>query len=99
MSNSPGIETPAIKQVVVEVAAANERPFYINSGGDEPVSASLVCGYFCCHGQPFNPLLGKAQCMIKEADTRDAASFGAVPQSSEKRAASETVLRLAAGAG
>ena len=98
-SDSPGIETCAIKQVVIEVAAANERPFYINSGGDEPVSASLVCDYFCCHGRPFNPLLEKAQSMIKDADTRDAASFGAVPQSSGKRAASEIVLRLATGAG
>jgi Cupin len=99
MSSGPGIEAPATKQVVVEVAATNQRPFYINSGGDEPVSASLVCGYFACDARPFNPLLENLPRVIKAADTRGPASLAAVPQSSAKRAGSETVLGLAAGAG
>jgi len=36
MSNSPGVEAPATKQVVVEIAAANKRSLYINRGSDEP---------------------------------------------------------------
>ena len=95
MSNSPGVEAPATKQVVVEIAAANERSLYINRGSDEPVSAGLVCGYFAGDTQPFNSLLENLPRMIKAAE----ASLAAVPQPSKKRAGSETVLRPAAVAG
>lgn len=93
------MEAPATQQDVVEVATANQRPFSINGGGDEPLSASLVCGYFACDACSFNPLLENLAGVIKAAHTRGAAWLAAVPQSSEKCAGSETVLRLAAGAG
>jgi hypothetical protein len=93
------MEAPATQQDVVEVAAANQRPFYINGGGDEPLSASLVCGYFARDARPFNPLLENLAGVTKAANTRGAAWLAAVPQSSENRAGSETVLRLAAGTG
>ena len=95
MSNSPGVEAPATKQVGVEIAAANERSLYINRGSDEPVSAGLVCGFFAGDTQPFNSLLENPPRMIKAAE----ASLAAVPQPSKKRAGSETVLRPAAVAG
>jgi hypothetical protein len=102
MSNNPGVEAPATKQAVVEVAAANKRPLYINHinrGGDEPVSAGLICSYFARDTRPFNPLLENLPRVIKAADTRGAVSLAAVPQSSERRAGGQTALRLAAGTG
>jgi hypothetical protein len=93
------MEAPATQQDVVEAAAANQRPFYINGGGDEPLSASLVCGYFAYDACSFNPLLENLAGTIKAANARGAAWLAAIPPSSEKRAGSETVLRLAAGTG
>jgi len=100
MSDGPSVEAHATKQAVVEVAAANKRPpLYINRGGDEPVSAGLVCGYFACATRPFNSMLENLPRVIMAADTRGVAWLAAVPQSSEKRAGCETVRRFAAGAG
>jgi AraC-like DNA-binding protein len=99
MSSSPGMEAPPTTQDVVEVAAANQRPFHINCGGDGPVSASLVCGYLACDARPFNPVLENLPRVIKATDKSQSnagwlAQFVrfAVAESSEKRVGGETML-------
>src|SRR5215470_6035283 len=97
MSSSPGMNAPPTTRDVVEVAAASQRPFHFNCGGDGPISASLVCGYLACDAQPFNPLLENLPRVIKATDSSNAGWLAqfvrfAVAEASEKRAGSETVL-------
>jgi AraC-like DNA-binding protein len=99
MSSSVGMDAPPTTQDVVDVAAANQRPFHINCGGAGPVSANLVCGYLACDAQPFNPLLENLPRVIKATESKNNEAGWlsqfvrfAVAEASEKRAGGETVL-------
>ena len=76
----------------------SQLPFFINYGGDGPVSAKLVCGYLACDAQPFNPLLDNLPPVIKAGDKgRRAGWLGqfirlAMMESADKRAGGESVL-------
>ena len=43
-------------------------PFFLNYGGDGPISAKFVCGFLACDAQPFNPLLDNLLPVIKAGD-------------------------------
>jgi Cupin len=79
--------------------SAGRLPFFINYGGDGPVSAKLVCGYLACDARPFNPLIENLPPVIKAGGPQDgdAGWLGqfirvAVMESADKRAGGESVL-------
>ena len=83
----------------LDAAAAGQLPFFINYGGEGPVSAKFVCGYLACDAQPFNPLLDNLPPVIKVRGNRgDDANWlsqfirVAALESANKRAGGESVL-------
>jgi AraC-like DNA-binding protein len=98
MSSSPGLRAPATPDAL-EASAAARLPFFVNHGGDGPVSARLVCGFLACDAKPFNPLFDNLPRMIKAAD-RNGADAGwlrqfirfAMDESADRRAGGESVL-------
>jgi AraC-like DNA-binding protein len=99
MSSSPGMRADPIAPDALNTSAASQLPFFINYGGDGPVSARLVCGYLACDARPFNPLLENLPPVIKAGGSPDgdAGWLGqfirvAVMESADKRAGGESVL-------
>ena len=99
MSSSPGMRAEAVPARALDAATLSQLPFFLNYGGDGPVSAKLVCGFLACDAQPFNPLLDNLPPVIKAGDSEgsDARWLGqfirlATMESSDKRAGGESVL-------
>lgn len=57
MSSSPGLRADPAARGALDAATGSQLPFFIHYGGDGPASAQLICGFFACDAQPFNPLL------------------------------------------
>ncbi|MFA5956327.1 AraC family transcriptional regulator [Hyphomicrobium sp.] len=96
LASSPGMRGP---RGALDAAAAGQLPFFINYGGDGPVSAKFVCGYLACDAQPFNPLLENLPAVIKVGGKQgDDANWlsqfirVAMLESANKRAGGESVL-------
>jgi len=102
LSSSPGMRAhrvPPDALNALDAAAAGQLPFFINYGGDGPVSAKFVCGYLACDAQPFNPLLENLPSVIKVRGKQgDDANWlsqfirVALLESANKRAGGESVL-------
>ncbi len=100
LSSSPGMSALRVVALdALDAAAAGQLPFFINYGGDGPVSAKLVCGYLVCDSQPFNPLLENLPPVIKvggkEGDDANWLSQFirvATLEAANKRAGGESVL-------
>ncbi len=99
LSSSPGMRADPCAPSALDAVAESQLPFFINYGGDGPVSAKLVCGYLACDAQPFNPLLENLPPVIKAGDPKggDAGWLGqfirlAMMESADKRAGGESVL-------
>ena len=99
MSSSPGMRADPVAPDALNAATAAQLPFFINYGGDGPVSAKLVCGFLACDARPFNPLLENLPPVIKAGGSQDgdAGWLGqfirvAVMESADKRAGGESVL-------
>ena len=102
LSSSPGMRARRIAPGALDAldaAAAGQLPFFINYGGDGPVSAKFVCGYLACDAQPFNPLLENLPSVIKVRGKQgDDANWlsqfirVAMLESANKRAGGESVL-------
>jgi AraC-like DNA-binding protein len=102
LSSSPGMRAHRVSPGALEAldaAAAGQLPFFINYGGDGPVSAKFVCGYLACDAQPFNPLLENLPSVIKVRSKQgDDANWlsefirVAMVESANKRAGGESVL-------
>ena len=102
LSSSPGMRARRIAPGALDAldaAAAGQLPFFINYGGDGPVSAKFVCGYLACDAQPFNPLLENLPSVIKvKGKQGDDANWlsqfirVAMLESANKRAGGESVL-------
>ncbi|MGZ5850129.1 MAG: cupin domain-containing protein, partial [Methyloceanibacter sp.] len=99
LSSSPGMRADPCAPSALDAVAGSQLPFFINYGGDGPVSAKLVCGYLACDAQPFNPLIENLPPVIKAGDPKggDAGWLGqfirlATMESADKRAGGESVL-------
>lgn len=99
MSSGPGMRADPFPPDALDVATANQLPFFVNHCSDGPASAKLVCGYLACDARPFNPLFDNLPPVIKAGDRRNAEAglLGqfirfAVMESTEKRAGGESVL-------
>lgn len=99
MSSAPGVRAIPATRDVIEIAAASERPFRINCGGDTATPTRLVCGYLACDARPFNPLVDNLPPVITSGDAAGTDGGGlahfvryAVAEVSEKRVGGETVL-------
>jgi AraC-like DNA-binding protein len=102
LSSGPGMRAnrvPPGAHDVLDAAAGGQLPFFINYGGDGPVSAKFVCGYLACDAQPFNPLLENLPPVIKvgieqghDADWLSQFIRVAMLESANKRAGGESVL-------
>ncbi len=99
VSSSPGMRADPLGPSAHEAAAGHQLPFFINLGGEGPVSTRLVCGFLACDAQPFNPLLDNLPPVIKVADTgaEDARWLSqfirvAASEATERRAGGESVL-------
>jgi AraC-like DNA-binding protein len=99
LSSSPGMRADPCAPSALDAVAGSQLPFFINCGGDGPVSAKLVCGYLACDAQPFNPLIENLPPVIKAGDPKggDAGWLGqfirlATMESADKRAGGEIVL-------
>jgi AraC-like DNA-binding protein len=99
MSSSLGMRANPVVPDALNAANAGRLPFFINYGGDGPVSAKLVCGYLACDARPFNPLIENLPPVIKAGGPQDgdAGWLGqfirvAVMESADKRAGGESVL-------
>ena len=57
VSSAPGMRAEPNFEVYRKSDADNARPFVLQTGGDGPSSARLICGFFSCDARPFNPLL------------------------------------------
>src|SRR5262249_51764425 len=71
MSSSPGMRADPVALDALNAATAAQLPFFINYGGDGPVSAKLVCGFLACDARPFNPLLENLPPVIKAGGSQD----------------------------
>ncbi len=99
LSSSPGMRADPCAPSALDAVAESQLPFFINYGGDGPVSAKLVCGYLACDAQPFNPLLENLPPVIKAGDPKggDAGWLGqfirlTMMESADKRAGGESIL-------
>ena len=99
LSSSPGMRAHRVAPDALDAAAAGQLPFFINYGGEGPVSAKFVCGYLACDAQPFNPLLDNLPPVIKvRGNQGDDANWlsqfirVAMLESANKRAGGESVL-------
>ena len=99
LSSSPGMRADRVAPDALDAAAAGQLPFFINYGGEGPVSAKFVCGYLACDAQPFNPLLDNLPPVIKvRGNQGDDANWlsqfirVAALESANKRAGGESVL-------
>lgn len=99
MSSSPGMRADPVASDALDAATGSQLPFFVNYGGDGPISAKLVCGFLACDAQPFNPLLDTLPPVIKAGDKQgsDAGWLGqfirlAMMESTDKRAGGESVL-------
>jgi AraC-like DNA-binding protein len=99
LSSRPGMRADPAAKAPLDLASVDQLPFFLNYGGDGPVSAKFVCGYLACDAQPFNPLLENLPPVIKGGDPNhsDAGWLGqflrfAVMEAKDKRAGGESVL-------
>jgi AraC-like DNA-binding protein len=99
MSSHPGLPGAPSTADVIDIATAGELPFFINCGGDGPVSTRLVCGYLACDVGPFNPLFENLPRVITagQSDGSENAWLEqfirfAVNESSRKRTGHEIIL-------
>ncbi|MBI3708127.1 MAG: AraC family transcriptional regulator [Proteobacteria bacterium] len=99
MSSSPGMRADPVAAEAIAAIAAGRLPFFVNYGGDGPISTKAVCGFLACDAQPFNPLLDNLPPVIKVGDPRggDAGWLGqfirvARMESADKRAGGESIL-------
>ena len=68
MSSSPGMRADPVTPDALDAVTAGQLPFFVNYGGDGPVTAKLVCGFLACDARPFNPLLDNLPPVIKAGD-------------------------------
>ena len=99
LSSSPGMRADPTAPGPLDTLSGSQLPFFLNYGGDGPISAKFVCGYLACDAQPFNPLLDNLPRVIKAGDPQgsDAGWLGqfirlAMMESADKRAGGESVL-------
>jgi AraC-like DNA-binding protein len=99
LSSSPGMRADSVATAPLDIASGGQLPFFLNYGGDGPISAKFVCGYLACYAQPFNPLLENLPPVIKTGDPQhaDEGWLGqflrfAMMEAAEKRAGGESVL-------
>jgi AraC-like DNA-binding protein len=99
LASSPGMRADPVSAETLDAASASPLPFSVNYGGDGPISAKVVCGFFACDAEPFNPLLDNLPPVIKSGDRAgdDARWLDqfirlAAMESAEKRAGGEGVL-------
>jgi AraC-like DNA-binding protein len=99
LSSSPGMRADPVALGPLDAVPGSQLPFFINYGGDGPISAKFVCGFLACDAQPFNPLLDNLPPVIKAGDGQasDANWLGqfirlAMIESADKRAGGESVL-------
>lgn len=98
VSSHPGMRAAAAPGAL-DAAAGIQLPFFVNYGGEGPISARFVCGFLACDAQPFNPLLDNLPPVIKVGGSRggDSGWLGqfirlATVESADKRAGGESVL-------
>ena len=99
LSSNPGMRAEPRPPGALDGIASNQLPFFLNYGGEGPVSAKFVCGYLACDAHPFNPLLDSLPPLIKAGDPQggDKGWLGqfirlATMESADKRAGGESVL-------
>lgn len=57
VSSAPGMRAEPGLEVYRKSAEDHAPPFVLQTGGDGPSDARLICGFFSCDARPFNPLL------------------------------------------
>ena len=80
--------------------ASTQLPFFVNYGGDGPITARFVCGFLACDAHPFNPLLDSLPPVIKSGDPHGSDTgwlgqfirLAMIEESADKRAGGESVL-------
>ena len=99
LSSNPGMRAEPRPPRALDGIAGTQLPFFLNYGGDGPITAKFVCGYLACDAHPFNPLLDSLPPVIKAGDPRggDKGWLGqfirlATMESADKRAGGESVL-------
>jgi AraC-like DNA-binding protein/quercetin dioxygenase-like cupin family protein len=57
VSSAPGMRAKPVLDVYRKTKENDAVPFLLETGGDGPRDAHLICGFFSCDVRPFNPLL------------------------------------------
>jgi AraC-like DNA-binding protein len=98
MASEPGLRGSPFNPSVIDAAATNQLPLFINFGGTGP-ETKVVCGFLACDAQPFNPLLENLPPILKAGDskTSDTAWFTqftrfVMAEAADKRIGGESVL-------
>jgi len=100
VSSAPGMRAEPNLEIHRRPADVNALPFQLQTGGDGPSDARLICGFFSCDARPFNPLLDALPRFIRLQRDASQASHGlleqfigfAAAEVANKRAGSQSVL-------
>ncbi|WP_374547895.1 AraC family transcriptional regulator, partial [Rhodoblastus sp.] len=100
VSSAPGMRAEPIWEIHRRPQDANALPFTLQTGGDGPSDARLICGFFTCDARPFNPLLDSLPRFIRFGRGSTWASRGlldqfillATAEMGNKRAGSQVVI-------
>ncbi|MBR1091085.1 AraC family transcriptional regulator [Bradyrhizobium manausense] len=57
VSSAPGMRAAPALDAYRRSLRDDSPPFVLQTGGDGPGEAKLICGFFSCDARPFNPLL------------------------------------------
>lgn len=100
VSSAPGMRAEPDLAAHRRPEDANALPFAIQTGGDGPSDARLICGFFGCDARPFNPLLDALPRFMRFSRDASPGSHGlldqfircATAETGNKRAGSQSVL-------
>lgn len=100
VSSAPGMRAEPNWEAHRRPEDANALPFPIQTGGEGPSDAHLICGFFSCDARPFNPLLESLPRFMRFSRDASQGSHSllnqfiqfATSETGNKRAGSQSVL-------
>jgi AraC-like DNA-binding protein len=100
VSSAPGMRAEPNLEIHRRPKDDEDLPFRLQTGGDGPGDAHLICGFFSCDARPFNPLLAALPRFMRFGREASRASGGrldqfirfAAAETGAKRAGSQSIL-------